>query len=37
MNVKFIYMIILPLPKIANFGTEYFILNKVNTEEGGIK
>ena len=26
-----------PFPKIWNFGTKYFILSKVYTDEGGIK
>ena len=26
-----------PLPEMANFSTNYFILSKVYTEEGGIK
>ena len=25
------------LPEIANFSTEYFILSKVYTDEGGVK
>ena len=29
--------LIQPLPKITNFSTEYFLLNKVYTNEGGIK